>query len=475
MQKRTKIIATIGPVSGSVEMLTKLAHAGMNVCRLNFSHGTHEVHSEYIQHIREVSKALPQPLTILQDLQGPKIRVANLPPEGRVLKDGARIVFTTDEGDAERVSIDGAHVHESIQPGERILFDDGLLEVEVEKVEGKNITTRVIHGGVLLPHKGVNFPTTKLRVSSLTEKDRIDLRFGVEQGVDWVALSFVRSAEDLREVRELIERYEKELNLTVTAPIKIMAKIEKAEAIENIQAIIKEADGIMVARGDLGVELPMEKVPVLQKQIVAACLRAAKPVVVATQMLDSMIRNPRPTRAEVSDIANAVIDHADATMLSGETTTGKYPLEAVEAMTLSICATEESVYDDVVVSKISIANSQEEAITNVAGILARAAGAKALVVASLSGEAIRFVARERPQVPIFAVTVQERIARQACLSWGVTPILVPVCKTIPELIDRAVSTLLEKNLLEKNTKIIVVAGEPLGESGMVNLVEVRKV
>lgn len=475
MQKRTKIIATIGPATGSVDMLTKLAEAGLNVCRLNFSHGTHEVHAEYIQHIREVSKKLAQPLTILQDLQGPKIRVANLPPEGRVMKDGERVVFTTDEGDHDRISIDGAHVHESVKPGERVLFDDGLLEVEVEKVEGKNMTMRVIHGGVLLPHKGVNFPNTKLRVSSMTEKDRTDLRFGVEQGVDWIALSFVRSADDLREMRALIHQYEEELKVQVTAPIKIMAKIEKAEAIEHLEEIIKEADGVMVARGDLGVELPMERVPVLQKQIVSACLRAAKPVVVATQMLDSMIRNPRPTRAEVSDIANAVIDHADATMLSGETTTGKYPLEAVEAMTSSIRATEDSAYDDLIVGKISVANSQEEAVTNVAGILARAANAKAIVVASMSGEAVRFVARERPQVPIFAVTVNDRIARQVSLSWGVTSIVLPLYQTMPELIENAVRILLEKQLLEKNTQIIVVAGEPLGESGMVNLVEVRKV
>lgn len=474
MQKRTKIVATIGPATGSVDMLTKLVQAGLNVCRLNFSHGTHEVHAEYIQNIRTVSTTLKQPLTILQDLQGPKIRVANVPSEGRALKDGADIVFTTEASKDERITIDGANAHESVKPGDPILLDDGLLEVKVKEVRGRDIVCTVIHGGTLLPHKGVNFPATQLSISSLTEKDRTDLKFGVSQQVDWVALSFVRSAEDIREVRRLIHAYEEELGFPHAPVIRIMAKVEKAEAMANLESIVEEADGIMVARGDLGVETAMEKVPIMQKQIVAACLRAAKPVVVATQMLDSMIRNPRPTRAEVSDIANAVIDQADATMLSGETTTGKYPLEAVQAMASAIQEVEKSDEED---EKMHVrpTRNQEEIMTNVASALAMASGAKAVVVASLSGQAVRFVSRERPRVPIFAVTTSERIARQTYLSWGVFPIVIPACTTIPELIDAALKELRKNNLLQTQDQVVVVAGEPLGESGMVNLVEVRKV
>lgn len=473
MQKRTKIVATIGPASGTPEMLRSLVEAGLNVCRLNFSHGTHEVHAEYIQTIRTLAKERNEPLTVLQDLQGPKIRVQHVPPEGITFIDGKEVVFTTDER-SSNILVDYADLHACVHPGERILLDDGLLEVEVILVTGRNITCRVIHGGTLLPHKGVNLPGTKLAISSITDKDREDLRFGVGQGVDWVALSFVRSAEDIRELRQLIRRYEDELGLVHEPPIRVMAKIEKAEAMECLEEIIAEVDGIMVARGDLGIETAVEKVPVMQKQIVAACLKAAKPVVVATQMLDSMIRNPRPTRAEVSDIANAVIDHADATMLSGETTTGKYPLEAVQAMTAAICASEGSVYDE----RPSVARSTqntEEVMTNVASVLAMASGAKAVLVASLSGQAARFVSRERPCVPIFVATPSERVACQLYLSWGVFPLVVPVRETIPGLIDAALTELVEQGRVAKDDQVVVVAGEPLGQSGMVNLVEIRRV
>lgn len=474
MQKRTKIIATIGPASGSVEMLTKLAKAGMNVCRLNFSHGSHETHAEYIQNIRAVSATLKEPLTILQDLQGPKIRVANVPEAGVALKDGEEVVFTTDANDAARIQVDYADLHAHVTVGQRILMDDGLLEAEVLSVDGQEISTRIVHGGQLLNHKGLNLPGADLPISSLTEKDREDLRFGVGQRVDWVALSFVRSPDDVKEVRELIHRYEEEAGLPHEPVIRVMAKVEKAEAIEHLEEIVAAFDGIMVARGDLGIETAVEKVPMMQKQIVATCLKAAKPVVVATQMLDSMIRNPRPTRAEVSDIANAVIDHADATMLSGETTTGKYPLEAVEAMTAAICEAEGSVYDDVK-AQVRATPNQEEIMTNVASVLAVASSAKAIIVASLSGQAVRFVSRERPEVPIFAVTTHERVAHQLYLSWGVLPIVVPESSTVPALIDGAIAMLCEREELKTGDQVIIVAGEPLGKSGMVNLVEVRTI
>lgn len=473
MQKRTKIVATIGPASGSPDMLRSLVEAGLNVCRLNFSHGTHEQHAEYIAVIRALAAERGEPLTVLQDLQGPKIRVQNVAPEGVVLVDGKEVVFTTDPKSSS-VLVDYVDLHLCVQPGGRILMDDGLLEVEVVSVQGREITCRVIHGGTLLPHKGVNLPGTKLNISSLTDKDRQDLKFGVAQNVDWVAISFVRSAQDIRELKQLIRVYEEELGLPHEPAIRVMAKIEKAEAIQQLDEIIAEVDGIMVARGDLGVETAFEKVPVLQKQIVSACLRAAKPVVVATQMLDSMIRNPRPTRAEISDIANAVIDHADATMLSGETTTGKYPLEAVQAMAGAISATEESVYDDVSIS-VQAADTQEVAMTNVASALAMATGAKAVLVASLSGQAARFVSRERPALPIFVPTTSERVACQLMLSWAVVPFVVPACETVSEFIDLALTELVKQQKLQKGDEVVVVAGEPLSESGMMNLVEIRKV
>lgn len=473
MQKRTKIVATIGPASGTPEMLRALVEAGLNVCRLNFSHGTHEEHAGYIKMIRRLAKELREPLTVLQDLQGPKIRVQHIPSEGILLEDGKEIVFTTDEK-SPSIHVDYLDLHTCVQPGERILMDDGLLEVEVIAVHGRDITCRVVHGGTLLPRKGVNLPTTKLKISSMTQKDREDLKFGVSQGVDWVAISFVRSAQDVRELKQLIHAYEEELGLPHDPPIRVMAKIEKAEAMEELDGIIAEVDGIMVARGDLGVEMAFEKVPVMQKRIIAACLQAAKPVVVATQMLDSMIRNPRPTRAEISDIANAVIDHADATMLSGETTTGKYPLEAVQAMTAAIRETEASIYDDVSTS-VRLTTNQEEAMTNIASALARSTGAKAVLVASLSGQAARFVSRERPSVPIFVATVSERVASQLYLSWAVSPLVVAPCNTVPALIEAAMAELLVQEKVEKGDQIVVVAGEPLGQSGMVNLVEILRV
>ncbi len=473
MQKRTKIVATMGPASGTPEMLRSLVEAGLNVCRLNFSHGTHEEHAGYIKMIRELAKELGEPLTVLQDLQGPKIRVQNVPSGGVILEDGKEVAFTTDETSSS-IHVDYLDLHACVHPGEHILMDDGLLEVEVVSVHGRDITCRVVHGGMLLPRKGVNLPSTKLKISSMTEKDREDLKFGVSQGVDWVAISFVRSAQDVRELKELIHTYEEELGLLHEPPIRVMAKIEKAEAMEQLDEIIAEVDGIMVARGDLGVEMAFEKVPVMQKRIIAACLRAAKPVVVATQMLDSMIRNPRPTRAEISDIANAVIDHADATMLSGETTTGKYPLEAVQAMSAAIRETEGSIYDDVSIP-IRTTGSQEEAMTNIASALASSTGAKAVLVASLSGQAARFVSRERPPVPIFVATTSERVACQLYLSWAVSPLVIAPCKTVPALIEAAMAQLVEQDKVKKGDQVVVVAGEPLGQSGMVNLVEIRRV
>jgi pyruvate kinase len=477
MNKRTKIVCTIGPASSSEEKIRALIEAGMNVARLNFSHGTHEDHAEVIQRIRTISAELDVPIAILQDLQGPKIRVGVLPKEGVELAAGEQVIFTTGEasiGD-KKLPVTYDKLHEDVKAGERILLDDGLLSATVVSVKGKDVICKVIDGGLLTSHKGVNFPETKLTVSAITDKDKDDLRFGVSQKVDWVALSFVRSSKELFDLRYLIKGFQEENGGTAAEyPIRIIAKMEKPDAIKNMEEIIEATDGIMVARGDLGIEMRAEEVPLIQKRLIDACRVAAKPVIVATQMLDSMIRNPRPTRAEVSDIANAVIDHTDAVMLSGETASGKYPIESVEMMARVILQTEASHYDDVIPRRDSVAKSTEEAITEVASILARDVKAKLILVASMSGDTARLLSRYRPELPIAAATSDARVQYQMNLSWNVRPFLLPRCSSVEELIDRSIGYLKKKKTIKAGEKIIIVAGEPVGGAGA-NLVEIRDI
>lgn len=473
--KRTKIICTLGPATNTTEKVTELVEAGMNVCRLNFSHGTHEDHAKLIKTIREVAKQTGEPLCILQDLQGPKIRVGELPEEGVMLVEKNEITFTTGKADVPtKLPVTYPKLHEDVEVGQRLLLDDGLLSVMVKKIDGKDVICEVVNGGKLTSHKGLNLPETKTSISAISDKDRDDVRFGVEQGVDWIALSFVREAKDIVELREIIKGFEQELKIESETPIRVMAKIEKPEAITNFDQILEEVDGIMVARGDLGVELAAEKVPVIQKTIIKKCLMAGKPVVVATQMLDSMIRNPRATRAEISDVANAVIDHADATMLSGETASGAYPIEAVKTMAATIRETEASSYDNIP-DQIRAEQNTEAAMSNIAGALASARNPKAILVASMSGQAARLVSRYRPEVPIFAATPVERVIRQLNLSWGVRPFYLPKCTTVSELTTQSIAYLVEQKQVAANDEIVIAAGEPLGQSGYVNLVEVRRV
>lgn len=478
--KRTKIVCTIGPASNNPEMLEKMVAAGMNVARLNFSHGTHEQHAALIKMIRELAERTGQPIAILQDLQGPKIRVGDLPKEGVMLVKGETAVFSTEPDTAlPKISVTYDKLHEDVKAGDVILLDDGLLEVKVVKVEGRDIVTTVVNGGPLTSHKGFNLPTATLSIPAITEKDREDVKFGVSQHVDWVALSFVRNAKEIYDLRYLIKDFERELGIEhkYENPIRIVAKIEKHEAVRNIDEIIEAVDGIMVARGDLGIETPAEDVPLVQKQIIDKCLHAAKPVIVATQMLDSMIRNPRPTRAEVSDVANAVIDHTDAVMLSGESASGKFPLEAVETMARIARETEASKYDDLKTQhKNCIAcQTTEVSVSEMATVLARDVGAKLILVASISGDTGRVVSRYRPELPILVATDNERVRQQLNLSWGVVPFILPRCRTVEELVDRSVGYLKKENLVEISDKIIVIAGEPVGQSGGVNLVEIREI
>ena len=478
-KKRTKIVCTIGPASDSPEILKQMVKAGMNVARLNFSHNTHEYHAETVAAIRKVAEETGEPVAILQDLQGPKVRCGQMPAEGVELEVGKSVVLSTDStAELPTIPVDYQKLHEDVKAGDRILLDDGLMELRVEGVVGREITSKVVTGGRLTSHKGINVPTATLQVPAITDKDRADVRFGVEKDVDWVALSFVRSAKEVFDLRYLIKKYETELGKDGLRhqPIRIVAKIEKHEAVRNIDEIIDAVDGIMVARGDLGVEMPAEDVPLIQKMIIDKCRAASKPVIVATQMLDSMIRNPRPTRAEVSDVANAVIDHTDAVMLSGESASGKYPVESVETMARIVTETEGSKFDDTEHEPgYSVGGDTEKAIAGLADILSRdLRGTRLILVASISGNTGRIVSRYRPELPILVATDSVRPRNQLNLSWGVRPFLLPVCHSVEELVDRSIGYLKQSRQAKEGDRIIVIAGDPVGASG-VNLIEIREV
>ncbi|MBI5728402.1 MAG: pyruvate kinase [Candidatus Magasanikbacteria bacterium] len=478
MPKRTKIVCTIGPACESVETIAKMVKAGMNVARLNFSHGTYENHYQLLKNIRQVAKAADEPVAIMQDLQGPKIRVGILPPEGVVLKVGEMVAFDTAVLDhAEGViPIDYAELHHYLKPGERLLLNDGRIETKVVRVSETRVNAEVIVGGVLTSHKGINVPDSTLTVRAMTEKDKEDLRFGVVHEVDYVALSFVRSPDDILDARYLIKEYEEEMGLHPVQPIRIIAKIERHEAVENIEAILDVADGIMVARGDLGVETPAQEVPLVQKRLIDAALAAAKPVIVATQMLDSMQENPRPTRAEVSDVANAVIDHTDAVMLSNETATGKFPVETVTTMAEIIEKTEASHYDNLAMREHSAEEQQlADIMSELSRLLAERVKAKLIVTASVTGTTARLISRYRPELPIVVGAESVRVQRQLNLSWGVLPFVLTRPSSIEELTERSIVYLKKKKIVARGDEIIVVAGEPVGQVGHINLLEVREV
>ncbi|MFA5129152.1 MAG: pyruvate kinase [Patescibacteria group bacterium] len=476
MLKRTKIVCTIGPVSEKPAILKKMIKAGMNVARLNFSHGTHAWHGKVIKIIRKISKESGQPVGIIADLQGPRIRVGELPTAGVKLNPKEKITLTTNLKNAKnKIPVTYANLHKDLSSGNRILLDEGLLELKVLKILGRDIFCEVVVGGILTSHKGINLPDSSVSLPPLTEKDKDDLLFAVKEGVDWVALSFVSRASEIYDLRYLTRSLEKKLKLPKNAPIKIIAKIEKHEAVKNLDEILEAVDGIMIARGDLGIETPAEDVPLWQKKIIDKCLAVAKPVIVATQMLDSMIRKPRPTRAEVSDVANAVIDHTDAVMLSGETASGLYPLLAVETMAKIVSETEKSIYDDLVMAGIvkKIKNI-DDAVSQVAKILSKTVEAKAILAASLSGYAGRIVARYRPELPILVTTDNLRVQRQLTLSWGVIPFVLPSCRSVEELVDRSIGYIKKNKFVARGEKIIIIAGEPVGRSGNINLIEIKE-
>jgi pyruvate kinase len=465
--RRAKIVATIGPATQDPDVLRALIEAGATTLRLNFSHGSHDDHQRSIRLIRQISFELNQPVGILQDLQGPKIRLGKFEQGSIVLEKGDPFVLTSEiiVGNQERACVTYDKLAQEVPPGSTILLDDGKVEMQVESVDLDRLELhcRVVVGGTLSNNKGVNFPGVYLSVKALTEKDREDLMFGLNQGVDWVALSFVRNPQDVLEIKELIAAAGKQ--------VPVIVKIEKHEAIEEMEAILSLSDGVMVARGDLGVELPAEEVPILQKRLIATANSLGIPVITATQMLDSMVSNPRPTRAEVSDIANAILDGTDAVMLSNETAVGKFPVEAVATMAkVAVCTEQEglSLGDRKVTGTRSIPNAISQAVSRIATQL----NAAAIMTLTKSGATARNVSKYRPQTPILAVTPHVHVARQLQLVWGVRPLLVLDLPSTTQTFQAAMGVAQEKGLLRDGDLVVLTAGTLQGVSGSTDLIKV---
>jgi pyruvate kinase len=478
MHKNTKIVATIGPASESYATIKALIKAGVNVARLNFSHGTHANHAALIKNFRRAEKELGEPVGIMQDIQGPKIRLGNLPDEGVKVKTGEKAVINTSikSYSGSDLPLYYPGLEKFIKRGHRLLIDDGHAELKVVKVSGRRIFCYVVEGYVLKTHKGINLPDSVLKISILSEKDRKDLKFGLKMGVDMIALSFVHTADDIRATRSLIARYQRQMKIKPRLPVFIVAKIERNEAVKNIDKIIKEADGVMVARGDLAMETTMSELPLIQKKIIEKANRMVKPVIVATQMLDSMQFGRRPTRAEITDVANAVIDHADALMLSNETATGKFPVETVRTMTEIIKTTEKSKYDDVDPFKeMHPHKSISKAIAGMSGVVALQIGAKAILVASATGATGRLVSRVRPQLPVYVGVKTIDAGRRLCLSWGLHPFILPAKRTLEDLVAAFTAYVKKSKLVKKGDKIVLISGEPVGKPGSTNLLEVKEI
>ncbi len=464
---RTKIVCTLGPASDNRDTLRSLMEAGLNVARLNFSHGTHEQHAATVALVRSTASELGRPVAILGDLQGPRIRIGDL-AEPRQVNDGEDIVLVAGE-DAGPGQLPTTYEHlcNDLKVGDRILVDDGLIEFVALEVGTHSVTTRVLHGGLVKSHKGMNLPGVMVSAPSITDKDWSDVAFAVEHRLEYLALSFVRRAQDIAELREKIPK-----------DMLVVAKIEKDSALENIESIVRASDAVMVARGDLGVELPFEEVPIAQKKIIALCNKLGRPVITATQMLESMITHPRPTRAEASDVANAIFDGTDAVMLSAETAAGQYPRLSVEAMSRIIMEIEKHprvVRTDERRFTADAAVSTEQAIAAAATSAVRSLGAPALIVFTKSGFSARIVASHRPGVPILVLTDQERTYRQLALVWGVIPCLVPHCDTYWDMVTLALEQVRVHELARAGDRVVVTAGVPFDVPGTTNLMKVETV
>jgi len=470
--RKTKIVCTIGPSSEHPDMLRKLIQAGMNVARLNFSHGDYEEHGTRIRNIRRVAAELNKTVAILLDTKGPEIRIGKLREEPIELVQDETIVLTTEDilGDARRVSVTYDKLPQDVSVGSTILLDDGLIGLKVTAIRGSDIECRIVNGGTLKSKKGVNVPGVRISLPGITEKDAADIRFGIEQGIDFIAASFVRKASDVLEIRELLERHG-------AGHIQIISKIENQEGVDNLDEILEVSDGLMVARGDLGVEIPAEEVPIVQKRMIEKCNMAGKPVITATQMLDSMQRNPRPTRAEASDVANANFDGTDAIMLSGETAAGKYPVESVETMSrIAMKAEAHLKYREIfkrrsLEQQTTITEAISQAVSNSAIDL----DAKAIITSTESGYTARMVSKYRPKAPIIAVTPNEQVMRKLCLVWGVIPVLGEDARDTDEMFQIALDRAMKAGHIGLGDLVVITAGVPVGRSGTTNLIKIHQV
>jgi pyruvate kinase len=474
--RRTKIVCTIGPASASVAQLDRLAAAGMDVARLNFSHGTHAEHAEVLRRIRAGEERWGRPVAILQDLQGPKIRLGTFGENGghRVDLEAGRpfaLCRRPCVGTAERAYVAPPESLNEVKVGDQVLMDDGMIQLRVEETTPDEVHCRVVAGGRISDHKGLSLPRVSLPVSCLTDKDRADLAFGIEQGVDFVAISFVRSAGDIAEVRRFL--YEQ------GASLPIVAKLERQEVVENLPGILATVEAVMVARGDLGVDVPLEEVPHIQKEIIRQARAAKVPVIVATQMLESMVTHLRPTRAEVSDVATAIFDGADAVMLSAETATGRYPAEAVETMARIAARAESAVLADDARdrrrARDGIGVGFPEAVSDAAAMAARVLKARAIVAFTQSGFSARLISHQRPDVPIIAFTPSMDVRRRLALSWGVSSRLIRKVETTDEMVDEIERALLGDGSVRINDVIVIISGAPMWVTGSTNLMKLHRV
>jgi pyruvate kinase len=468
--RRTKIVCTIGPASENVETLCQLITSGMNVARLNFSHGSHDEHARRIKNIREAVKITGQQVAIMLDTQGPEIRTGFL-EEGKILLEpGQKVTLTSNEiiGNKNKIHINHKGLAQDIQRDNIILLDDGLIALKVLEVSGVNVFCEVLNGGELGNRKGVNIPGVNVSLPALTEKDISDIKFGVEQGLDFIAASFIRSANDALEIRKVLEELNSDIN--------IIAKIENQQGVNNVDDIIMVTDGLMIARGDLGVEIPAEDVPLVQKMLIEKCNCVGKPVITATQMLDSMIRNPRPTRAEASDVANAILDGTDAIMLSGETAAGKYPVEAVKTMDRIARKAETAIkYEEITRSKKFVRTTTPDAISHATCTTAEDLRAEAIITATESGSTSRMVSKYRPRPPIIAVTPSRAVQRRLLLVWGVVPLYAPKVEGTDAMVNQAIEVSLEAKLIKNGDLVVITTGVPVGIPGTTNLLRVEVV
>ncbi len=465
---KTKIVCTIGPASDSPEVIEALIQAGMNVARLNFSHGNHEEHLRKIKNIRQIANRLGMPVAILQDLGGPKIRVGLMKEGGVELKQGNEFYLTNQEliGDEKRASVNYPTLPREVKLGDRILLADGTIELKVLETSDHEIRCKIMVGGILTSHKGMNFPTGTIRALTFTTKDQEDLIFGIEHGVDLVSLSYVRGAMDIEEVKRFI--------LRASADIPVIAKIERREALENMDEILEASDGIMVARGDLGVETPIEKIPNVQKKLIRKANAFGKPVITATQMLRSMVDHTQPTRAEVTDVVNAIYDGTDAVMLSEETASGKFPVEAVQMMVrIAQAAEEEFPHHHFLKGEAEETRNLQQAISHAASLLGEWVKATVIVTPTESGSTARWVSRLRPNQPVVALSRHLSTVRRLNLCWGVYPVHVSDWKDTDEMLERAKIIPQELGMASKGEKIIIIAGVPISIPGTTNLIKVE--